>query len=145
MAISNENIYVNGVAYSSSQIQVLLSTVPIAGVKSISYTKKRAVTNNMGLGTEPISYGYGQNSYSASIELDLDTVESLLLGAPNQDITLLAPFTITILWTPDAANPKTRTDILRNVKFVEDGLDVGSGDTIHYKKFELNYAGLDRS
>lgn len=145
MSISNDAIYVNGVAYSASQVQVILSNTPIAGVKSLSWEVKRDIKNNYGLGSEPTSFGYGQNTYSASIELDLDTYTALTASAPKGDITLLAPFIITYLFQPDPLNVKTKTTILKNVVFTNRGYDVNAGDTIIYKKFDLNYAGVTES
>lgn len=145
MAISGTPVLVNGVAYSAAQATILLSLVPLAGVKSISYKKTRESTQNYGLGSEPISIGYGQVTYDdMSIELDMDTVKSIVAGAPLRDITLIPPFTVKVIMTPDPLNPNTTVDELSNVRFKDDGQDINSGDTILWRKFTLGYAGLKR-
>jgi len=143
--ISGTPVLINGVAYSAAQAQILLSIVPIAGVKSISYNKGRKVDNNYGLGSEPINIGYGQVTYDdMSLELDMDTVKSIIAGAPLRDITLIPPFTIKVVMMPDPLNPNTTTDTVQNCRFVDDGQDINSGDTILWRKFKLSYAGLKR-
>jgi len=145
MAISGTPTLINGVQYSAAQAQVVLGITPIAGVRSISYGKKRAVTNNYGLGSEPTGIGYGQVTYDdMSLELDMDTVKNLTAGAPLRDITLYPPFSVKVIMTPDPLNPNTTTDVLLNCRFVDDGQDINAGDTILYKKYMLSYAGLQR-
>jgi len=145
MAISGTPVLINGVSYSAAQATIQLGLAPLAGVKSITYKKTREVKNNMALGAEPISIGYGQVMYeNISIELDMDTVKSITAAAPLRDITLIPPFTIKVIMTPDPLNPNTTTDELSNCSFVDDGQDINAGDTILWRKFALNYAGLKR-
>jgi hypothetical protein len=145
MAISGTPVLVNGVAYSAAQAQIIVGIAPLAGVKSISYKKKRESKNNYGLGSEPINIGYGQVMYEdMSIELDMDTVKNIVAGAPSRDITLIPPFTVKVVMMPDPLNPNTTTDEMANVRFTDDGQDINAGETIIWRKFTLAYAGLQR-
>jgi hypothetical protein len=136
---------IGGVSYSSANVNVLISGVPLIFVRSISYDKKRNVTNNYAIGPEPVSIGYGQVTYSGgSIEIAMDDWKRIIAGAPGGDPTLIAPFVIQIIWTPDATTPKTTTDTLLNCRFVQDGQDVKQGDTIHYKTYSFEFAGMTR-
>ena len=63
---------INGVSYGWSSIQLNLFGQPVAGIKSIDYTRKQEKKLNWGAGTEPVSIGYGRKSCEGSIELLLD-------------------------------------------------------------------------
>lgn len=136
---------VGGVSYSSANVNVLLSSVPLIFVRSISYDKKRDVKNNYALGPEPVSIGYGMVTYTdGTLEIAMDDWKRIIQGAPNGDPTLIPPFVIQVTWAPDATNTKTTTDTLLNCRFLQDGQDVKQGDTIHYKSYSFAYAGMNR-
>ena len=141
-AISNTNTLINGIAYSASQVTLILGNAILAGVKSINYNAPFSKTNNYGLSSQPISRGYGQQTYEADIELDMDTMQQLRAIAPNGQLSQIGRFSIQVVFQPDQMNINTATHTLKNCEFTDDGQNIQSGDTILWYKLKLIYAGL---
>ena len=68
---------INGRAYDWSMIEINFgfasSSEAIYGIKAVKWERKRKVESNYGIGSQPISRGYGNWTYTASIELDYAT------------------------------------------------------------------------
>ena len=61
------NPLINGVTYSWSNVKLVLFGVPVIGITQIEYKRKQNKENNYGMGTDPISRGYGNKEYEGKI------------------------------------------------------------------------------
>ena len=75
---------INNVAYSWSMITLSSTALGIEegsttleGVSAIKWSKKRKVESNYGMGGKPVSRGFGNITYSASITMDYATQQLL--------------------------------------------------------------------
>lgn len=131
---------INGIAYSSAVVTVTILGVPVAGITAVKYGKKQEKTNNYGLGSEPVSRGYGKAEYEASITLYLEEVFSIKKANANQSLTTIAPFEIQIAYLPPSGIAVIET--LKYVEFMDDMRDFGEGDTSIPVELPLIIAGI---
>lgn len=133
---------VNGISWENVNINMLGST--IAGVTRIDYKRTANHKTNYGAGSEPYSYGYGQYTYSASIEMYMEEWMKISLAANGNPLSL-QPFKISITISPtDDSLVFPYTDELFNVKFLEDGMSTTSGDTHMLINIPLMISGIQR-
>lgn len=78
---------INGRAYDWSMIEIYFgfasSSEAIYGIKAVKWERKRKVESNYGIGSQPISRGYGNWTYTASIELDYATQVMFQEASPD--------------------------------------------------------------
>jgi len=134
---------INGINYNWAGIKVVLFGVPVVGITKISYKTKQKKENNYGLGTEPISRGYGNKEYEGSIELYMDEWKRIIEAAPGRDPLAIAPFDIQVLYGNNALAPDKK-DVLRMVEFMENPLDASQGDTKLTVTIPLIIAAIER-
>lgn len=134
-------ILVNGVTYNWSQLVPLIGTNVLFGITAISWKVKRNKTNEYGVGDQPIARSYGNVTYEGSITLYYDEVKKLMSVAPNGDLTLIAPFTIKLLYGVNSVNPNK--DVLSNVEFGEYSSDWKQGDTKLTVTIPITFAGIN--
>lgn len=120
-------IMVNGINYSWGNLVCALFKTPITQVTKITWKRKQAMENNYGQGNEPISRGFGKVEYEGSIEIYQDLWLQIKAAAPNGDPFQFDPFDFTMVLGGTRVAPKKIT--LKFMQFIEDGLDVGQGDT----------------
>lgn len=121
------NVLINGVNYSWANVKFVLFGIPVVGITKIEYKKKQKKDNNYGMGTEPVSRGYGNNEYDAKITMYRDEWNRIIKAAPNAD-PLQAPFSdIQVVF--GGSRVSACTDILQAAEFLEDPFTVGQGDT----------------
>mgnify|MGYP003444611913 CR=1 FL=1 len=95
---------INNVAYSWSMITLSSTALGIEegsttleGVSAIKWSKKRKVESNYGMGGKPVSRGFGNITYSASITMDYATQQLLrsvygsLLGLVSSTLSSRLP------------------------------------------------------
>jgi hypothetical protein len=129
---------------SWADITILGGGVPFLEIQEISYNRERKMEDHKGAGDKVVSRGYGDVSDSGlSFKMAFDELKRLELGAPNGDITLIPPFVVSIIWKPTPQNPVGWTDTLTNVQFMENGRDLKSGDTKHFKTIKGIFAGFN--
>ena len=131
---------INGVNYSWSNVTWAWYTLPLIGIKSITYEAKQKKELNYGNGVEPISEGVGNKEYSSSIEIYLDEWNKIIAAAPNQDPMLIPRSDMQIVFGGSRVNAKT--DILQMVSFTNDPVTVKQGDGSIIVKLDLSVAGL---
>ena len=125
---------VNGVAYDFTQIVFSLLGVPIPGVSSITYAEEQEKTNNFGTGNRPVSRGRGPIDSNGSVEMSMNEVEAIRDAAPSGSLLQIPPFDITIVF----GNPqKPVVHVLKNVEFLNDGVDSTQGDTDLKRTFDI--------
>lgn len=134
---------INGINYSWANVKVVLFGVPVVGITKISYNQKQKKDNNYGLGAEPVSRGYGNVEYEASLELYTDEWKRIIAAAPNRDPLSIPPFDIQVLYGNNAINPENK-DVLKSCEFMENPLSANQGDTKLMVSIPLIIAGIER-
>ena len=134
-------ILVNGVSYNWGSIVILLGTNILYGITELNFKKQQDKSNNMGVGNEPVSRGYGNNKYDASISMYMEDIKRLIAASPDGSLTGLPPFTVKAVY----GNPAAPTvDELYNFEFMEDGNKMSQGDTKFIQNIPCIYAGQKR-
>lgn len=137
---------INGRAYDWSMIEINFgfasSSEAIYGIKAVKWERKRKVESNYGIGSQPISRGYGNWTYTASIELDYATQVMFQEASPDGTLMGLGEFDLIVHFAhPD--DGRTVTTTLQKCIFSEDGMEAKQDDTDLSKEFDLNQGGID--
>jgi hypothetical protein len=132
---------INGINYSWSDIKFILFGVPVRGIVKIEYKAKQSKENNYGFGVNPVSRGYGNKEYEASIELYKDEWNAVINAAPNRDPLDIAPFDIQVI--AGSSRVTAFTDVLQQCEFMEDPFTVGQGDSKIMVTLPLIIAGVE--
>lgn len=134
---------INGNNYSWASVRVVLFGVPVVGITKIDYKAKQKKENNYGQGAEPVSRGYGNKEYEASIEIYTEEWKRIIEASPNRDPLQIAPFDIQVLYGSNAVNPDQK-DVLKSCEFMENPLSTSQGDTKMLVSIPLILAGIER-
>lgn len=132
---------INGRNYSWGNIKLVLFGVPVVGITKIDYKKSQTKENQYGFGYEPISRGYGNVEYEASLEIYVDELRRIKNAAPNRDLLAIPPFDIQVVFGGDGVLPAT--DVLRACEFMEDPLSTSQNDTKIVIEVPLIIAGIE--
>ena len=131
---------INGTNYAWANVTLVWYGVPVVGIMEISYKKKTKKDNNYGQGADPISRGYGNNEYEASITIYLDEWNKIILASPNQDPLSIPPQDIQVVYGGSRVTAKV--DVLQQAEPMEDAIEVKQGDTKIAVKIPLIIAGI---
>lgn len=134
---------INGINYSWANITLVLFGVPVVGITKIEYKRKQKKENNYGIGSQPVSRGYGNYEYEGSIEIYLDEWKRIIAAAPSNDPLLIAPFDIQVNYA--GRGILVDKDVLRSVEFMEDNFSANQGDTKLMVTVPLIIGLIDRS
>lgn len=118
---------INGVSYSWANVKLVLFGTPVIGVTKIEYKRKQVKENNYGMGTEPISRGYGNKEYEGTITLYKEEWNGIIANAPSRDPLEIPYFDIQVSF--QGSRVPASLDVLRACEFLEDPFTVGQGDT----------------
>lgn len=132
---------INGISYDWANISFIIGGVPVTGITKISYNRKQKKENNYGAGPYPVSRGYGNVEYDASIELYLEEWKRIIAASPNRDPLQLPPFDIPVVY---GNGLDVTTDTLRSVEFMEDPFSGNQNDTKLMVTIPLLVAQIDR-
>lgn len=134
MLNTNNHININGIEYGWSNITCLVSGTLLTSITAISYEETQTVDNIYGIGAKPVSIGYGNFEYSASITIKRSELIGLQASAkqsggdPFGSLQSILPFTIIVSYArPDQSG--ITTDILNNCSFTAVSSDNNQGDT----------------
>lgn len=136
---------INNVAYSWSMITLSSTALGIEaesttleGVSGIKWSKKRKVESNYGLGGKPVSRGFGNLTYEASITMDYATQQTLrsIYGS----LMDIGEFDLQISFAnPMASDDWTTTTVtLKGCIFAEDAMESQQDDTNITHEFDLH-------
>lgn len=135
---------INGTLYSYANIQVIMLGAKVDGIIKISYDRTLKADPVYASGQEIYGYGYGNYTYTASIELLTEEWRKISLAAGGNPLSL-APFNISILFLPSENGIIFPfTDVLYNCQFLKDGLSSSSGDTSIKVDIPLMISGFAR-
>ena len=137
---------INNVAYSWSMVQLMYNgsdvSTSLPGIKGLKWNIKKNVKTNYGLRGKPVSRGFGNTEYTASITMDYATV--LAFKAGYSSLTDLGEFTLVVSFANAIDNTtiggieQTHTITLKNCFFNEDGFESEEDDSNITKEFDLN-------
>ena len=136
---------VNGTSIAWENIEVRFGSLGVInGITKIDYKREGKHTANYGAGSEPISYGFGQYTYTASMEIYQEEWKKLWLFAGGSPLSL-SPQDMYITIAPSQDSVIfPYTDTLYNVKFLDDGMNANSGDTKLLFTINMMISGFDR-
>lgn len=114
------------------------NSVILAGVTAISWSKKRNIQTNYGLGGKPVNRGFGNFTYAASITFDYNTFVALL--GSNMSLIELGEFDLNISFSSavDGKDFTTHNVTLKGCVFDEDAMDASQDDTAINHEYNLN-------
>lgn len=125
---------INGRAYDYAQIEVNILGVPVAGVSAISYTEEQEKVNNFGAGSRPVSRGHGAINASGSVTISMNDVEAIRDASPEGSLLQIPSFDISVTFLNAQ---KVVTHVLKNVEFLNDGVEATQGDTNLERAFDI--------
>jgi hypothetical protein len=133
---------INGVAYASTNITAVVPLVGVlTGIIAIDYEVKQDVKNNYSFQQDPTSRAFGQNTYTASIEVYKEQWNKVIDASPLRDPMKLPLFDITVVF--GGGGTAYRKEVLRAVSFANNPMGVKGGDTKITCKIDLIIAGID--
>lgn len=139
---------INNVAYSWSMVQLSCSALTagdslvLQGVKGLKWNIKRNIKVNHGLQGEPVSRGFGNREYTASITMDYATQTQL--RNLNGSLMNLGEFDLIVSFANLSDDMEsnitgfTETITLKGCFFNEDGMESETDDSEITKEFDLN-------
>lgn len=136
---------INNVAYSWSMIKLSSTALAIdegsttlLGVSGIKWNKARKIESNYGLGGRPVSRGFGNLSFSASITMDYETQQTL--RSTYGSLMDIGEFDLIVSFSnPHGSDDWESTTVtLKGCIFSEDGMESQQDDTNITKEFDLN-------
>lgn len=126
------------ITLSSTALAIDEGSTVLEGVSGVKWSKKRKVESNYGLGGKPVSRGFGNISYTASLTMDYATQQ--LLRSTYGSLMDIGEFDLVISFAnPVASNDWVTTTItLQGCIFAEDGMESQQDDTNITHEFDLN-------
>lgn len=129
---------------SWADITVIGGGVPFLEIQEINYSRERNIEDHYGAGDKVVTRGYGNvKDTGLTFKMSFDELKRIEATAPNGDITLIPPFTVSVVWKPTAQNATTYTDVLTNCQFTSNGRELKQGDTKHFKMIDGIFAGFN--
>lgn len=136
---------INGRSYDWSMIEFNFSNIagePIAGITGIKYARDRKIELNYGVGSKPVSRGYGNISLSASITMSMAAVEQIKTLVPSGLLEDLGEFDLIVSYNHPEEG-RTVIDTIKACVFSEQGVDVSQDDTNIEKEFNLSPGDIE--
>ena len=125
---------INGRAYDFAQIVVDVAGSPLASVSAISYTEEQEKVNNFGAGSRPVSRGHGAINASGSMTISQNDVEALRDAVEGGSLLSIPSFDVVVTFLNAQ---KVVTHTLKNVEFLNDGVEATQGDTDLQRSFDV--------
>lgn len=133
---------INGINYSAANLTIIL---PIIGalpvVLELNYNKDQKIDDNYALLQDPVSRGYGQNTYTGDVTMYKDAWNLIAAGSPGKDPLKLPPFPITLVFSGPGV--QYRKEVLASVNFKNNPFSVKGGDTKLTCKINLAIGGIE--
>lgn len=144
MALPHHRPLINGKAYDWNTVIVQMNNanIPFSAIDQISYSDSMEIEDNYGAGAFPVSRGYGNYAAEGSITLHADEIVQLQGSSPTGRLMDIPEFNIIVVYAhPDAA--KFTQDILKNVKFMDNGRELNQNDKYFPNEISLRIAWID--
>lgn len=126
------------ITLTSTALGIEEGSTTLEGVSGLKWQKKRKVESNYGMGGKPVSRGFGNITYTASITMDYTTQQSLrsIYGS----LMDIGEFDLIVSFANPMASDDwvTTTVTLKGCIFTEDAMDTKQDDTNITHEFDLN-------
>lgn len=132
---------INGTEYSWANILFTFMGRTPAGIRSITYKEVQNMSLVYGTGQSPVGRAYGNIEPTASISMLFSELQKIKDISPSGKITDLTEFDILITYQPTPT--KVVTDVLKDVKFKDNGVTVASGDEEMVVDIELSITDIE--
>lgn len=124
-----------------NSVKLVMLGRQVEGITALSYKDNVEKENIYGAGKMPVGRGEGNYKAEASITLLKEEVNALLLAlGPGKRLTDIEPFDIPIIYE---YNKLILKDVIRNVEFTDNGVDVKQGDKSIATQFTLIPSHID--
>lgn len=124
-----------------NNVKVVMLGRLVEGITALSYKDSVEKENVYGAGNMPVGRGEGNYKAEASITLLKEEVNALLLAlGAGKRITDIEPFDIPVIYEYNGFILK---DVIRNVEFTDNGVDVKQGDKSIATQFTLLPSHID--
>ena len=90
--------------------------------------------NNFGAGSNPVSRGHGAKNASGSVTISMNDVEAIRDAALGGSLLAIPSFDISVTFLNAQ---KVVTHVLKNVEFLNDGVEATQGDTNLERAFDV--------
>ncbi len=135
---------INGINYASANVGIIIPVIgAVIGITDLNYNQVQQIDDNYGLGKEPTSRGYGQNSYTGDLTIYKDVWNRIIDASPGKDPSNLPMFDIIV--TFGGPGVPFRKETLKAVNFKNNPMGVKSGDTKLTCKIDLAIGGIERA
>jgi hypothetical protein len=126
------------ITLASTALAIDEGSTTLEGVSGVKWNKKRKIESNYGMGGKPVSRGFGNITYTASITMDYATQQ--MLRSTYGSLMDIGEFDLIISFAnPMASDDWTTTSVtLKGCIFAEDGMESQQDDTNITHEFDLN-------
>jgi hypothetical protein len=119
-----------------AQMVATIGGIIVNGIESIEYSDTRDKQKNWGAGSNSVSTSYGKYEAKGKISLHMSEVEALQAIAPENDLTLLAPFDIIVTF-PALTGTGYVINKLKGCEFMGNGRTMKVGDMMFVAELDL--------
>lgn len=130
----------NGVNYSWPNQKVIIFGQPLIGITKLTLMEDQVKENNYGMGSEPTSRGYGNKSYTGSMEVYFDELVKIVSQSPGRTINDIGMFNFTVAMLSTRNVPYTIK--VMGAEFTSFGLTSNQGDTKFLVELPLIIGGI---
>jgi hypothetical protein len=131
-----------GVNYAWSNITWMWYSLPVVGIKSLTWSVVQKTDLNYGQGVEPISEAVGNKEYKLEVEIYTDEWMKIVAAAPNNDPLLIPRSDMQAVLGGSRVN--TKVTVFKSVKFTNYGWGSKQNDTSIMTKLTLSVAGIEQ-
>lgn len=131
----------NGVNYSWPNQKIIIFGQPLIGITKLTLMEAQVKENNYGVGSEPISRGYGNKSYTASMEVYFDEIVKIISQSPNRTLNDIGMFNFTVAMLSTRNVPYTIK--VKAAEFTDFGLTANQGDTKFLVELPMIIGGIE--
>lgn len=126
------------ITLASTALGIDEGSTTLEGVSGVKWSKKRKVESNYGMGGKPVSRGFGNITYTASITMDYNTQQ--ILRSTYGSLMDIGEFDLIVSFANPMASDdwETTTVTLKGCIFTEDVLETTQDDTNITHEFDLN-------
>lgn len=136
----NNQVLINGKAFSASDITISVGGVVVASASAFSATVSQEKTNNKGFSDEPVSRGRATKEYEASIDMSYTDALRMRNLSPTGSLLEVPTFEILAVLNNNVNVSRIR---VKNAEFTDDGIEVSADDTEIKRTYALIIAGID--
>ncbi len=129
------NPLVNGKSWEFTNITCIILGVPIAELASITYTQVQERNMNFGSSPYATSFGNGTIKVTVTLKISMNEIENIIASIPSGLLQDIPPFDI-VVWYGDSALA-SKTHIIKNCLFLNDGRNSSTGETIIWQDYNL--------